>query len=189
MGRPKGFTTFYTGRLALRSPGHPGVSYKRWRQQRFWEAIARGLSSYAAADDAGVSTVVGSRWFREAGGMRPSTLDSEPSPHFLSFSEREEIALLRAQEHGVREIARRLGRSASTISRELRRNAATRSGQFDYRASLPNGSGPASEAGRCTRGTSAKSLSSLPPAQIRCIWAGLRCAPPPHYGVGTWVPV
>jgi len=35
----------------------------------------------------------------------------------------------------VREIARRLGRSASTISRELRRNAATRSGGLDYRAS------------------------------------------------------
>jgi IS30 family transposase len=34
----------------------------------------------------------------------------------------------------VREIARRLGRSASTISRELRRNAATRSGYLDYRA-------------------------------------------------------
>lgn len=135
MGRPKGYTTFYTGRPALRSPGHPGVSQKRWRQQRFWEAIARGHSSYGAADDAGVSTAVGSRWFREAGGMRPSTLASDPSSHFLSFSEREEIALLRAQEHGVREIARRLQRSASTISRELRRNAATRSGQFEYRAS------------------------------------------------------
>lgn len=135
MGRPKGYTTFYTGRPALRSPGHPGVSHKRWRQQRFWEAIARGRSSYAAADDAGVSPAVGSRWFREAGGMRPSTLDCEPSSRFLSFSEREEIALLRAQEHGIREIARRLQRSASTISRELRRNAATRSGYFDYRAS------------------------------------------------------
>jgi IS30 family transposase len=35
----------------------------------------------------------------------------------------------------VREIARRLGRTASTVSRELRRNAATRSGGLDYRAS------------------------------------------------------
>jgi len=35
---------------------------------------------------------------------------------------------------GVREIARRLGRSGSTISRELRRNAATRGGGLDYRA-------------------------------------------------------
>jgi Helix-turn-helix domain len=35
---------------------------------------------------------------------------------------------------GVREIARQLGRSASTISRELRRNAATGGGRLDYRA-------------------------------------------------------
>jgi IS30 family transposase len=37
---------------------------------------------------------------------------------------------------GVREIAREIGRSPSTISRELRRNAATRSGRLDYRASV-----------------------------------------------------
>ena len=36
---------------------------------------------------------------------------------------------------GVREVARRLGRAGSTISRELRRNAATRSGGLAYRAS------------------------------------------------------
>jgi IS30 family transposase len=53
----------------------------------------------------------------------------------LSFGEREEIALLRAEKLGVREIARRVGRSPSTISRELRRNAGTRSGSLTYRAS------------------------------------------------------
>jgi IS30 family transposase len=36
----------------------------------------------------------------------------------------------------VREIARRVGRAPSTISRELRRNAATRGGQLTYRASI-----------------------------------------------------
>ena len=41
---------------------------------------------------------------------------------------------MRAQGHGVREIARRLERAPSTISRELRRNAATRSGGLEYRA-------------------------------------------------------
>ena len=50
------------------------------------------------------------------------------------LAEREEIAILRAQGAGVREIARRLGRSPSTISRELRRNAATRGGRLEYRA-------------------------------------------------------
>jgi len=57
------------------------------------------------------------------------------SGRYLSFEEREEIALLRVGGAGVREIARRLRRSPSTISRELRRNAATRSGRLAYRAS------------------------------------------------------
>jgi IS30 family transposase len=55
---------------------------------------------------------------------------------YLSFSEREEIGLLRAQGVGVRAIARQLGRAPSTISRELRRNAATRCGRLEYRASV-----------------------------------------------------
>jgi IS30 family transposase len=57
------------------------------------------------------------------------------SGRYLAFAEREEIALALAQGFGVREIARRLGRAASTVSRELRRNAATRSGGLEYRAS------------------------------------------------------
>jgi len=57
------------------------------------------------------------------------------SGRYLAFAEREEIALALAQDFGVREIARRLGRAASTVSRELRRNAATRSGSLEYRAS------------------------------------------------------
>ncbi|WP_443075929.1 helix-turn-helix domain-containing protein [Streptomyces sp. NBC_01696] len=52
----------------------------------------------------------------------------------LSFAEHEEIALLIAQGEGVREIARRLGRSPSTVSRELRRNAGARGGQLNYLA-------------------------------------------------------
>jgi IS30 family transposase len=63
-------------------------------------------------------------------------LDLAPvSGRYLSFDEREEIAILNAQDVGVREIARRLGRSPSTISRELRRNASTRSNELTYRAS------------------------------------------------------
>jgi hypothetical protein len=56
------------------------------------------------------------------------------SGRYLSFAEREEIALLRVQEHGVCAIARKLRRAPSTISRELRRNAATRCGGLEYRA-------------------------------------------------------
>jgi IS30 family transposase len=116
----------------MRSPGRPPVGRLEHRQ-RFWVAIARGLSSEEAAAVAGVSGAVGVRWFQEGGGM-PSVALGPPSGRYLSFAEREEIALLRAGRCGVREIARRLGRSPSTISRELRRNAATRSGGFEYRA-------------------------------------------------------
>jgi IS30 family transposase len=80
-----------------------------------------------------VSAPVGVRWFRESGGMDP--LAAAPlSGRYLSFAEREEIAVLRARACGVREIARQLGRSPSTISRELRRYAATRGGRMEYRA-------------------------------------------------------
>ena len=82
---------------------------------------------------AGVSAAVGSRWFRENGGMAPFVFVSV-SGRYLSFVEREEIALLHARDCGVREIARRLRRSPSTISRELRRNAATRGRRLEYRA-------------------------------------------------------
>jgi transposase, IS30 family len=120
------------GRFPMRSPGRPGVA-RREERQRFWAAIARGLPSEDAAVEAGVSPAVGTRWFREAGGMPPIT-QGPVSGRYLSFTEREEIAILRARGCGVREIARRAGRSASTISRELRRNAATRGGYLEYRA-------------------------------------------------------
>lgn len=58
------------------------------------------------------------------------------SGRYLSFAEREEIALLKTQELTVREIARRMGRSPSTVSRELRRNASTRGGVLHYRATV-----------------------------------------------------
>src|SRR3954467_9511311 len=120
------------GRPVMRSPGRPPVG-RREHRQRFWAAIARGARSDVAGVEAGVSPVVGVRWFRDAGGMPPIS-QAPLSGRYLSFAEREEIAVLRAGGCGVREVARRLGRSPSTISRELRRNAATRSGRLEYRA-------------------------------------------------------
>jgi len=126
-----------SGRNKLRSPGRPKAA-RREQHVRFWQLIAEGLSSEDAAVHAGASPAVGSRWFRESGGMPPSHFSSSARPRsdrYLCFSEREEIAVLRAGGSGVRAIARQIGRSASTVSRELRRNAATRSGGFEYRAS------------------------------------------------------
>jgi IS30 family transposase len=119
-------------RPPMRSPGRP-PGWRREHQQRFWEAIDCGRSSEEAAAVAGLSAAVGTRWFREGGGMR--TVSPAPlSGRYLSFGEREEIGILNAQSCGVREIAQRIGRSPSTISRELRRNAATRGGLLEYRA-------------------------------------------------------
>lgn len=119
-------------RPKLRSPGTPPI--RRGVERLFWAQIANGLSSEDAAAAVGVSAPVGSRWFRQGGGM--PTITIEPSGRYLSFEEREEIALLVAEDCGVREIARRIGRHPSTISRELRRNAATRSASRGYRASV-----------------------------------------------------
>ena len=120
-------------RPPMRSPGRP-PGWRREHLERFWEGIAGGLSSEEASAATGLSPAVGSRWFRQSGGMPPFTF-VPLSGRYLSFTEREEIAILHAQECGVREIARRMGRSPSTISRELRRNAATRGGNLEYRAS------------------------------------------------------
>nr|GLK41105.1 hypothetical protein GCM10017611_79800 [Rhodococcus wratislaviensis] len=63
-------------------------------------------------------------------------IDLSPvSGRYLSFVEREDIAVMRAEGASMRAIATHLERSPSTVSRELRRNAATRNGKLDYRAS------------------------------------------------------
>src|SRR5437763_9735283 len=133
MGAPKRRRADLAGRAPMRSPGRPPAG-RREERQRFWAAIADGLSSEEAGVVAGVSPAVGVRWFRASGGM-PSVSQAPPSGRYLSFAEREEIAILKAQDCGVREIACRLGRSPSAVSRELRRNAATRGGHREYRAS------------------------------------------------------
>src|SRR5215213_3825801 len=120
-------------RPAMRSPGRPIPA--RHVEREFWRLIAQGKRSEDAAHEVGVSAPVGTRWFRHAGGMPPLSL-AEPTGRYLSFCEREELALLKAQGLGVRAIARQLQRDPGTISRELRRNAATRSSKRDYRATV-----------------------------------------------------
>lgn len=132
MGRPAGWMKELTGRSPMKSPGAP--SLRREVERAFWLEIAKGVTSEEAAATVGVSSAVGTRWFRHRGGM---PMDLSPlTGRYLSFSEREEIALMRAQGEGVRAIARQLDRAPSTISRELLRNAATRCGKLEYRASV-----------------------------------------------------
>jgi IS30 family transposase len=87
---------------------------------RFWQEIRQGRSREVAARAAGVSLDIATRSFLDRGGVMPRAGTHVRLRH-LSFAEREEIALLRAEGHGVRAIARTLGRSPSTISRELAR--------------------------------------------------------------------
>jgi len=104
-------------------------------RRRFWWLIRRGLPTAEAAVVVGVSLTCGRRWFREGGGVVPVSL-REPSGRYLSLWEREEIALGRVRGEGVRLLARRLGRSPSTVSRELRRNRALDKNHAGYRATL-----------------------------------------------------
>ena len=86
----------------------------------FWQQVPLCGSVKEAATRAGLSFITGRRVFAQAGGVKPRLRES--SGRYLSFRERELIALWRAERAGVREIARRLAREPSTISRELRRH-------------------------------------------------------------------
>ena len=102
--------------------GAPGLraELRGW----FWEEIRAGRTRRAAAEAAGVSRTSGRRIFGERGGVMPR---HSPLTRFgsLTFAEREQIAVLRAAGMGVRAIAIEVRRSASTVSRELRRRPTT----------------------------------------------------------------
>ena len=106
LGTPKRRRSDRAGRPLMRSPGRP-PGWRREHRQRFWAAIARGATSEAAGVEAGVSPAVGVRWLGR--GRMPSVTQAPLSGRYLSFVEREEIALLWASGCGVREIARQLG--------------------------------------------------------------------------------
>jgi transposase, IS30 family len=97
-------------------------------QREFWRRVGAGVPVEAAAAGAGVSRVTARRWFVSVGGVRPRLV--EPSGYRLTLAEREEIACLREARCSVREIARRIGRPPSTVSRELARNSTGHRGVY-----------------------------------------------------------
>lgn len=105
MREPQREVQLYRGQVP--SPGRPTVAWRKDRV-RFWAAIARGAKTEDAAVEAGVSSPVAFRWFRHAGGVNPC-LPPAVSGRYLSFSEREDITIYRAQGLDVRATGRRLG--------------------------------------------------------------------------------
>jgi len=98
-------------------------------RELFFTARASGATLREAARAAGISRTAGHYWLRESGGVRPRPLVPRSALR-LSLGEREEISRGLAAGQTLTEIARPLGRSASTISREVARN----SGPRGYRA-------------------------------------------------------
>jgi IS30 family transposase len=93
------------------------------------DQLAAGLNPGQAAGAAGVSESFAYQLHRTMGGVyRPP--GTTCSARYLDREERYEIARLREAGLGVREVARRTGRSPSTISRELARNADPRTGRY-----------------------------------------------------------
>jgi IS30 family transposase len=97
----------------------------------FWAALQAGDFLTDAAAVAQTRRHRGLVWLREAGGVRPRR-GRNLRGRYLSFAEREEIALGLARRESMRRLAARLGRNVSTISREVARN---RDSRGRYRAS------------------------------------------------------
>jgi IS30 family transposase len=121
--------------------------------QTFWAAMARGEFITDAAAEAGTYRRKGAGWLAAAGGVRPRR-GRDLKRRCLTLTEREEIALGRARGDSVRKVAELIGRSPSTVSRELRRNS---DGLGRYRAT----SAHALAYDRASRPKPAKLLTNL----------------------------
>lgn len=98
-------------------------------RDRFWELIASGSSSAEACDALGVHRQSGRRWIVASGG-RPPIPPPVHSGRYLSIDERIQIADLRLAGCSLRSIASQIGRSPSTVSRELKRNGPANRGRY-----------------------------------------------------------
>ncbi len=98
------------------------MSVFRVGRVRFWREVAEGARTLVAAERSGVSLSYGKLLVRQAGGMVPAHLLLPASGRFLSPMDRVTIAVGRRQGLSQVEIARLIGRSPSTVSRELARN-------------------------------------------------------------------
>ena len=91
--------------------------------------LAGGMSPNQAGPAAGVSKSSACRLHHKMGGVyRPPEVTY--SDRYLDREERYEMARLRESGLSMRQVGRRMGRAASTVSRELARNAGPRTSQY-----------------------------------------------------------
>jgi transposase, IS30 family len=99
------------------------------RVRALLDLLAAGVNPLRASRAAGVSPSFAYQLRKKMGGVcRPPAVTY--SARYLDRDERYEIARLREQGLPVRQVAARLGRSPSTVSRELARNADPRTGGY-----------------------------------------------------------
>lgn len=121
--------------------GRPGPAPQTAKREEFARLIARGVSSSEACRIVGINRRTGKRWrhgrtITSSSGRRlhyPPVINApkrEISPRYLSEDERIVIGDRHRAGCTVQAIGEELGRSASTISRELRRNTDPVSGQY-----------------------------------------------------------
>jgi len=111
--------------------GNPGLPPERVRL--VLDHLAAGLNPNRAARAAGVSVTFAYGLHHKMGGVyRPPGVTY--SDRYLDREERYELARLHESGLSLRQIAARLGRSPSTVSRELARNASPRAGYQPERA-------------------------------------------------------
>ena len=135
----------------------------------FWELVRAGVFWRSAAWRCGVPVQTAEVWFRQAGGVK-SNGTMPVGGRYLSLAEREEIAVGLAAGEPVRAVARRLGRPASTVSREIRRNRTTGG---KYRAL----SAQAAAQGRARRPKTAKLAADRVLRQVVEDWLRARWSP------------
>jgi transposase, IS30 family len=117
------------------TPGRPRLAKEV--EELFWSAIREGLPLAEAADVAGVSVGAGQRWFRKRGGVLPPPPRPARRRPRLNLEQREEIAVLKAQDLSDAEIARQVGVNRATIGRELAAGSSFLAGRRPkYRASV-----------------------------------------------------
>ena len=105
-----------------------GYGFTNAQRQELWDRYQRGESLKAIARALGKRSSSIYNHLRPSGGIRP--LPRKRSRLALTSAEREEISRGIVAGQSIREIARTLGRAASTVSREVRRNG----GRAGYRA-------------------------------------------------------